>query len=181
MKSFKNFLREKTFHDYYPEKDKWYYVSGLKRVDDLSLNFFALVDGVYGPLYGGHTSFKDRNQAPQSSFWNAANFDSEPDADAVIFGRKTPFGVKIRGIGHDHQKKSKSSLINQLIALLHKEGYWIEASDTLAVVLRAKNAPIVRDIKVIQKLFPNDKITMLADGSYIRGTFHETIFGKPKL
>jgi hypothetical protein len=181
LKSFHSLISEVTFNDIYHVKDKWFRVNG-DRIKDLGGNFHALVDGAYREVYGtGHVSFASPKEVTNSGFWTAIDLDDDPDADAVIFGRMTPQGFKIRGIGHDSQKKSKASLLAQLLYLLNRGGYWIEASDKLESILRAKGAPIVNDINNLQKLFPaSPQITLNTDGSYMRGEYKETTFGKPK-
>jgi len=123
-------------------------------------------------------------------FWQAINIDTRPDADAVIFGKKTRGGVKLSGIGHDGDGLSKLILINHLLDLLKKQGFWLEASHPVSAVMLKKQAPVVTDYDKLQKLFPDSKfVEKFEDGSYIRTdtdraggkTNREYLFGNPTL
>ena len=97
----------------------------------------------------------------------------------IIFGKKL-FGIKLRGIGHDHHKTSKSALINQLVKLLNTQGFWLEASGHLRDVLIGKKASFINDPEMLQKLY-DQKIAAKEDGSYVRFGETQTTFGKPKI
>lgn len=123
----------------------------------------------------------------QSTEWIAIDWDEYPDADAVIFGKKTNFGIKIQGIGHDGEPKSKEMVINKLISVLKNGKYWIESSDKVEYLLYKNNVPYVDSVDILEKIFPNSNLKMSGDkGKYTRQlssgrTINETVFGFPKI
>ena len=73
--------------------------------DKLKQTLFDLISTAYAPL-GGHLKFKSPEDIgdPELKYWKMADVDSDPDLDVVYFGKKTPFGIKHTGIGHDGEK-----------------------------------------------------------------------------
>lgn len=186
MIKLKDLISEKTFQDLYKKKNKW--IELLKRGDkeELKKNLYVLINTAYGPI-GGHVRVSniDKVLDPSLTYWEAVDDDDDPDADAVIFGKKTRGGIKISGIGHDGTSRSKSDVINTQIKLLHRSGYWVEASGRPAEIMYGKGAPYVKDQKIIEKLF-GMRVQWLNDkGKYRRNISSnlrsdvETVFGKP--
>jgi len=181
----KEILQEKTFADLH-KKNKW--IQALKKGDlkEIKENLFVLIDGVYGPL-GGHVRIKNPNSVldPKLTHWEAINLDDDPNADAVIFGSQR-FGVKISGFGHDG-KGGKKAVIKQLIKVLNRRGFWIEASHRPAEIFMAsKRVPFLDQQKDVEKIFGS--VTWLGNpGWYIRDlpsgkkTEQEMVFGRPKI
>lgn len=181
-------LLEATFHDKFKVKNKW--IELLKRGDkeELKKNLYVLINNAYGPI-GGHVRVSNVNKVldPELTYWEAVDDDIDPDADAVIFGKRTRGGVKISGIGHDGTSKSKSDVMNMQVKILNKPGYWAEASGRVADILYGKGATYVKDQKVIEKLFGtpvkwlNDKgkYTRKIDNKFRSDT--ESVFGRPNV
>ena len=180
---------DETFNSIFKKKNKW--IEWLKRGDlaRLKKELFVLINGAYGPI-GGHVGITNVNKIldPKYTWWEAIDGDDDPQADAVMFGKKTRGGIKIGGIGHDGTSGSKSDLMRMKLTQLNKSGYWVEASGRPAEIYYGKGAPYVKDPKIVQKLFPGSKITWLNDkGKYTRTlsgaqkTDVETVFGKPRI
>jgi hypothetical protein len=155
-------------------------------------NLFDLVNNAYMTALGTpHVGIKTPNDVlgDEYDYWEAIDMDENPDADAVLFGKKK-YGIKISGIGHNGEKLSKQTLLRYQINLLHKNRYWIEASAPVSDIMLSKGAPVFSDKEKIQKMFQNSEFTnWFEDGSYIRtipnsGRSSEKkhyIFGNPKI
>lgn len=170
--------------DIVPKKQVWYQLDN-KAVLNISDNIIDLIQTAYSSTkYGSFVNNKSDLQ--RSFFWKSVDIDDDPEADAVIFGRKSPNGIKIQGIGHDGVKKSKEEVIKHLIKILKQPGYWVEASDALEHILYKAGVPYISSEKVAQSIFPNSDLQMQGDsGQYVRTLeggkkVKETIFGKPK-
>lgn len=166
-------------------KNKW--VEKIKKGDlkDIKKNLFVLIDDVYAPL-GGHPRVKNPAAVldPKTTLWQAADVDDDPEADAVIFGSKR-FGTKIAGFGHDGQG-GKGAVIKQLIKVLNRRGFWIEASLRPAQILSTAAVPFLKKQEDVEKIFgPVNWMGEDGTGRYTRplpggkNTSVETVFGKP--
>ena len=171
--------------DIVSKKKVWYKLdtNDILKVSD---NVIELIKTAYkGTDMGSFVNSK--SDLTKSIYWNAIDIDSNPNANAVIFGRKSPHGIKIQGIGHDGEKISKDVLINRIVKLLNTNGYWIEASGALERVLSKKGVPFVNSEKVAQSIFPNSGLKFLGHGGQYKRKVDggkeviETIFGKPKV
>jgi len=92
------------------------------------------------------------------NYWEAADIDYDPEVDVVVFGRKTKFGFKISGWGHDGENDSKYELMNHISNLLKKGGYYVEVSGKPAsILLKRLNTPYVKDINILKKIFPDSE------------------------
>lgn len=169
--------------DLVPKKNIWYTLD-TKEIFKISDNIVDLIQTAYKNTELG-SRINKKTDLKRSFFWNAIDLDNQPDADAIIFGRKSKYGIKIQGIGHDGQEISKESIIFNLVKVLNKKGFWIEASDALEHILYKNNVPYIKDEDVAQKMFPNSKLKMINDkGKYTRELSNgkvitETIFGNP--
>jgi len=182
-------LQERNFADIAP-KNKW--IEKFKKGDlaDIKKNLFVLIDGVYAPL-GGHPRIPNPNAVlkPKTSFWMAADIDEDPLADSVIFGSKR-FGTKIAGFGHDG-KGGKRAVIKQLIKVLNRPGFWIEASlRPSEILLASKQVPFLTKQEDVEKIFgPVNWLgnpgwyTRKLDNDDVRGKVsnQEMVFGRPKI
>jgi len=72
----------------------------------------------------------------------------------VIFGR-SKYGIKISGIGHNGEARSKEELMKHLLDLLSIRGYWAESEGVPALLCLKRNVPIVHDIEIINRIFPS--------------------------
>lgn len=161
---------------------KTWYILDTNEILKVSDNVIDLIQTAYKNTQHG-SYVNNKNDILQSTQWIAIDWDDYPDADAVIFGRKTDYGIKIQGIGHDGEPKSKELVITKLINILKKGGYWIETSDKVEHLLYKNNTPYLNDLNILNKLFPNSNINMLNDkGKYTRQlsngiVISETVFG----
>lgn len=130
-------ISERTFADIAKKKNRW--IEALKKGDleDIKKNLFVLIDGAYAGI-GGHAKIKNLNDIlnPKMTYWEAIDIDDDPEADAVLFGKKMK-GIKISGIGHDKSKSGRRDLMQRQIKLLKKAGYWVEASGRPAEILES--------------------------------------------
>lgn len=180
---------DKTFDDIVKDKNKW--IELLNRGDKESIkhNLYVLVNNSYGVM-GGHVRVKNPNSVldPALTYWEAVDIDVDPEADAVLFGKKTPYGIKIGGMGHDGERFSKSQLVQKLIKQLNKSGYWIEASDELAEKLAKSTAvPYLANKEKVEKIF-GQEIEWLGDKGWYNRVVNERgdvskeiIFGRPNI
>src|ERR1035437_4479199 len=123
-------FEEFTFNDIYKVKNRWITLRDNNDLEEIKNNLYVLVDNAYSKL-GGNVSIKDPDDVIKRDYWEAIDLNDNPDADAVIFGKKTKHGIKISGIGHDGEKKSKLDLLHRLVETLKKKGHFIEASGKL--------------------------------------------------
>lgn len=185
MKHLKSYKLFDSFNEFFP-KFKWIKLS-IEDRQKLKKEIWELVDNAYKPL-GGHVRISDVEKIvtdDQLVFWNAIDVDSDPNIDVVIFARKTKFGYKISGWGHDNGTESKKYLLKRLIELLRRKGYWIEVSGSPAKLLNRRLTSL--PIKDVKKLFPESKIISLGNGLYRRTlengkqTDPEMILGCPNI
>ena len=185
-----------NFHDIVKNKKQWVDLAQQpiksKIIKDLDIkkNIFNLVNFAYttslNEPHAGVKSYKDVLSSTYT-YWEAIDVDSNPDADAVIFGQKRN-GIKLSGIGHNGKLLSIEYLLNKLVKLLQTGSYWIEASAKVAKILKREGLPIMGNFNKVKKLFPKSEILQkFDDGSYIRTlsggkrTQREYIFGNPQL
>jgi len=185
MIKFLDILREETFNQLYDKKNRWIQMLDAGQRKEIADNLFVLVQNSYAPL-GGHPSVPNVDSVfnPRLYYWEAIDHDIDPEADSVLFGRKSPFGIKISGIGHDNQRESKKELIQKLSNQLKKKGYWIEASDRLGDILYGMGTPYIDNQEQVEKIFNQEVEWLDNKGEYKRevssGNFHvETVFGNP--
>ena len=75
-----------------------------------------------------------------------ADIDADPDIDVVYFGKKTPFGIKHTGIGHDGEKANIKKLLIKKSAELKRPGNYVEVSKGAFDSFVGKgNVPIIDD------------------------------------
>jgi len=178
-----------TFEDQFrpdlAKKPKTWYKLDTKSVLKISDNVIDLVQTAYKKTPDG-SFVNNKSDLNSSVFWNAIDVDGSEDADAVIFGRKSPNGIKIQGMGHDGDRKSIDAVLVRLSKVLKQKGYWVEASDALEHVFYKMGVPYISSEKVAQSIFPNSDLKMTGKkGQYTRKlqngkVIQETIFGNPK-
>jgi len=98
-------------------------------VDDLKTDLFNLIANAYSKI-GGHLKYKKPEDIkdPELKFWRVADIDSDPEIDVVYFGKKTPFGVKHTGMGHDGERENIKNLLTKKSAELKTPGNYVEVS-----------------------------------------------------
>ena len=168
------------------KKKKTWYLLDSQDILKISDNVIDLIKTAYKNTEHGSYVNND-NDILKSTEWIAIDWDQYPDADVVIFGRKTPFGIKIQGIGHDGDPISKKLVIEKLVSILKDGGYWIESSDKVESILYKNDVPYVDSEKELKIIFPNSYLKFIGDkGKYIRKlssgkSVKETVFGLPKI
>jgi hypothetical protein len=92
-------------------------------------DLFDLISNAYSSI-GGHVKFKQPSDVldPELDFWRAADIDDDPELDVVYFGKKTPFGVKHTGIGHDGDRGNIKNLLIRKSSELKSPGNYVEIS-----------------------------------------------------
>jgi hypothetical protein len=168
-------------------KSQW--VADISNADkhEVGGDLVSLVQAAYGNTPQG--SFVNSLKDVIPSDWDVIDFDEDPDVDACVFYRQarngeTWSGRKIQGIGHDGTREGKDRAISKVHGLLLTPGWWIESSDAMRATLMKIHAPVVNDVKLLQKLFNDPKLKMVDQITYARtlasGTkLTETVFGHP--
>jgi hypothetical protein len=154
-----------TFNDIYKKKNRWIQLLNDNKLDEIKDNLFILVNNAYSKL-GGNKVIKSPEDIFKRNYWEAIDIDQDPDADALIFGRKTNFGIKITGIGHDGNKSSKKKLIEKLYNQLKKRGYYMEASGKVKEKLDELDTPYIKNKNDIEKIIGN--IYYKNNGNYLK-------------
>ena len=184
MKSFQTFVIEKDFVPTVAKKKQWGVIKSNSDKREFSDDLVRLVTKAYSVTKVG--SFVNSVKDVMPSTWVAVDVDKDPDIDATLFYRKTKFGNKIQGLGHDGSRGTKDAALGKQMKLLNTSGWWVEASDAIEHIMYKNTVPYISDEKEAQRIFPNTDLKMngnkgqytrkIADGTVIT----ETIFGKPK-
>jgi len=143
--------KPKTFNQIFNIKNKWVPVSQSNK-EKLADEFMELVDIAYFDM-GGHLKVKSAKDLIRSDWdvWYANDIDEDPHADVVFFGKRTPFGVKVTGVGHDGGRQAKREAIYQRGNFLTKPGAYLEASGKPYMILRNKfNIGYIDDPSIVQ-------------------------------
>jgi hypothetical protein len=156
-------------------KNKWIPLTpnDLKQVKK---DIYNLVKNAYKDI-GGHPNLKSPSDIPGDlgDLFTVIDLDNDQDIDAVVVSKKKPAGKKFTAIGHDGSKPAKSSVISQQVSKLKTKGYYIEVSDKIFDILKAKGIPIIDDEAVVRKVLKDKEIKWNGDGTYTRN-----IGGTPK-
>lgn len=143
-----------NFNTIFHVKNKWVKVSPKDRVR-LADEFFNLIHIAYSPI-GGHIKIQSKGDLVNADWdvWFAIDFDDDPDAEIVLFGKTTKHGIKWAGVGHDGSKDSKRKYLDHKAKAFTKVGNYGEISEKLADILLSKGVPYVsseEDIKAVLK------------------------------
>jgi len=170
-------------------KNKWEFIMSNSDKNEVGDELVGLVKNAYSNTPQG--SFVNSIKDVIPSDWHIIDHDKDPDIDVTVFYREPRAnenwtGHKIQGIGHDGARKSKKKAIKKVEELLNKQGYWIEASDALRATLTKMNVPLVKDVKILRKLFNDPNLTKMDPVTYSRKLRNnkviiESVFGKPTL
>lgn len=131
-------MDKKIFSEIY-SKYKWFSIND-NRKKDIKNNLFYLVNLAYDDIGGNVriTSPEKVEDDKDLNFWKAADINEDPYADMVIFGKKTDWGVKISGFGHDGNLNSIKLLFDKLGDILKTKGYYCESSGKAAKIYLTK-------------------------------------------
>jgi hypothetical protein len=172
-----------------PKRDKVVDFDAQKGDDELEKEFFELIATAYAPI-GGHLKVqkaKDVFADSKVNYWQGVDLHDTDDFDIIMFGKKTKYGVKFTGIGHDGEKDSKRAYLDSRGKELRKGGFYIEVSGKIADILAGKyQVPVVTDEETVRKVLGKDIIWDEAnDGWYTRkiGTkrIRKIMMGNPRI
>ena len=150
-------------------KNKWIDLD-KKETEEYKEDIFDLIQKAYSSI-GGHLNYKTPDDVTGSegeSDYEVADVDEDPEIDVVSFSGKTPFGIKLKGMGHDGTKQAKRSVIKHHIDNLNSGGYYVEVSGRIKDILLDAGVPVITDKEKIEKILQGKNIEMNDDGSYQR-------------
>lgn len=194
---FKDWLNESTSGDIFKPKRGNPVKFNHRKYPELANELFTLINTAYAEI-GGHAKVTNPNQVfsdPDWNYWVGTDIHNTPDFDIIIFGKKTKFGIKYSGVGHDGSREAKREYLEQRGRELKKLGYYIEVSGKIAEILINKyNVPIVDSQEEVETVLgksvewlgknPGDP-SASGDAWYRRtlgGKSHNKIMlGKPKI
>ena len=140
--------------------------------DELKQTLFNLIQTAYAPI-GGHLKFKspDDIKDPDLKYWKMADIDADPEIDVVYFGKKTPFGIKHTGIGHDGEKPNIKNLLIKKSAELKRSGNYVEVSGgAFDSFVKKGGVPIIEDEETVRKVLgPKRSGEMIWHGKHPKG------------
>jgi len=194
IKLFEQFIAEKTSGEIFKPKRGKSTKFDHNKHPELSGEFYDLIATAYAEI-GGHAKIKSPTDVfsdPSWNYWQGIDIHGDTDFDIIMFGKKTKFGVKYSGVGHDGSKSAKRAYVTSRGTDLNKPGFYIEVSGKLANILMSKyNVPVVSDEATVEKVLgkPVDWIGAKegepGDGWYSRkigGSTHDKILiGRPKV
>jgi len=165
-----------------------------KKHPELSGEFYDLISTAYAEI-GGHAKIKSQDDVfadPDWNYWEGLDIHGTEDFDMIMFGKKTKFGVKYSGVGHDGTSQAKRAYISARGKELNKLGFYIEVSGKIAQILIDKyDVPVVSDEATVEKVIGKkvewigDKDGVAGNGWYTRklgGAKHDKILiGRPKV
>ena len=111
--------------------------------------------------------------------------DRDPDPDAFILYKKTPFGKKISLLGTDGQKAAKRQVITKMLSLVNSSGYYLEASHGISAILERSGVTPIDDPELVSTVLKKD-IRWLGGGKYERllkgvGFVEKSLYGNPRV
>jgi len=150
-------LTEKTSVDILKgRKNKWITLS-KSDIKDISSEIFDWISIAYAPI-GGHLKYSSPNDVESIQFAEIVDLDTDPEADLILFGKETRYGIKMIGVGHDGEKLSKRTYIQKSVDSLKKGGgyTYAEVSDKIADIFISKGVQVISDEATIRKVLGKD-------------------------
>jgi hypothetical protein len=142
--------------------------------EELKQTLFDLIQTAYAPI-GGHLKFKspDDIKDPDLKYWKMADIDADPEIDVVYFGKKTPFGIKHTGIGHDGEKPNIKNLLIKKSAELKRSGNYVEVSKgAFDSFVKKGGVPIIDDEETVRKVLGDKRSKETTwHGEHPKGTY----------
>jgi hypothetical protein len=157
MIKLKSLLKEDvSFNDLFHTKNKWIDIPP-KDKNKLSDDFFELINIAYHPI-GGHIKIKSKSDILNADWnvWHALDFDDDPDAEVVIFGKKTKHGIKWAGVGHNGTSEAKRKYLDHKVKAFSKSGNYGEMSEKIADILLSKGVSYVSNESDIKSVLKKD-------------------------
>lgn len=187
-------LDEKSGDVYNPPRGKQV-VFTPKRDAELENEFFDLITTAYAEI-GGHAKVKSPKDVfadPDWNFWSGIDIHGSQDFDVILFGKKTKYGVKYAGVGHDGTKDAKRTYLKSRGTDLKKMGYYAEVSGKVAeILIKHYDVPVVTNQAEVENVLgkpvewrgESKNASLPGNGWYVRsigGAKHEKILiGRPK-
>jgi len=155
MKTFNEFINEKSGAVYQPKKNIPLVFKPHKNDKELKDEFFNLIQTAYAEI-GGNIKVKTPDDVFKDTdwdYWEGEDLHGDKDFDIISFGKKTKYGIKFCGVGHDGEKESKREYLSLRAKSLKEIGNYIEVSGKLAAILIDKyKVPMVTDKKEIETI-----------------------------
>lgn len=154
LPTYNEYLNEGSGEIFKPKKNK---KTPFNHKDhpELAGEFYNLISTAYAAI-GGHSKIqspKDVFSDPDWNWWEGIDIHGTNDFDIIMFGKKTKFGVKFAGVGHDGSKEAKRTYIKTRAEDLFKPGFYIEVSGKIAdILINSYDCPIVEDQKDVEKV-----------------------------
>ena len=195
VKLFEEFVREKSSGDIFNPKRNKKVKFDYKKHPELAGEFFDLISTAYSVI-GGHAKIKSPEDVfsdPEWNYWEGIDIHGDNDFDIIMFGKKTRFGIKYSGVGHDGSKDAKRKYIEERGKELNNLGYYIEVSGKIAdILMDSYDVPVVSEREVVEQVLGKkvEWIGKKEDGTsgagwYVRklgGSLHDKILlGRPKV
>ena len=136
-------------------------------------DLFDLIQNAYKDI-GGHLKFKSPDDVldPDTNFWKAADLDDDPELDVVYFGKKTPFGTKHTGIGHDGERANIKNLLIKKSSELKSPGNYVEISGAaFDSFVNKGGVPVIDDEEKVRAILgPKRSAELEWHGKHPKGT-----------
>ena len=197
IKNFSSWLTESTSGEIFNPKRGKTIQFDHRKYPELANELFTLINTAYAEI-GGHSKVTNPNDVfsdPDWDYWAGVDIHNSNDFDIIIFGKKTKFGIKYAGVGHDGTRDAKREYLEQRGKELKKLGYYIEVSGKIAEILINKyNVPQVDSQDEVEKVLgksvewlgKNPDDPSASGNSWYRRTLaghphNKIMLGKPKI
>ena len=183
VKLFEEFIDEKTSGEIFKPKRNKTVKFDHKKHPELAGEFFDLISTAYSEI-GGHAKIKSPDDVfadPDWNYWEGLDIHGTSDFDMVMFGKKTRFGIKYSGVGHDGTSAAKRAYISARGKELNKIGFYIEVSGKIADILMDKyDIPVVTDRETVEEVLGKkvDWIGKKEDGTSGAGWYSRKLGGQ---
>jgi hypothetical protein len=192
--NWRHFLNESTGDIFKPQRNVSVEFNPQEH-PEIDEELFDLIKKAYSEI-GGHAKIKSPKDILKNTEWNywvGQDIHNDPDFDLIIFGSKTPYGIKFSGIGHDGTKDAKRTALGIMSTKSNEIGHFMEVSGKMAdIMIKKFGANPINDKEKVEKILgksvkwighSNDQEYSYIDGWYMRKIgdhFHTKILvGKP--
>jgi hypothetical protein len=194
---FSDWLLESTSGEIFKPKRGKKVEFNHRKYPELANELFTLINTAYAEI-GGHSKVTNPNDVfndPDWDYWAGTDIHDSSDFDIIVFGKKTKFGIKYSGVGHDGSKEAKREYLEQRGKELKQLGYYVEVSGKIAEILMNKyKVPTVDSQKDVEKILgkpvewlgKNPSDSSSSGDSWYRRTLggkphNKIMLGKPKI
>ena len=165
---------EDTFTQLHPgQGGRWVELTGREVASnpELAQELLDLVNTAYAPI-GGHVKLRTpADIARNASFWMASDIDSDAEPDVVSLAKKTTYGLKSVGMGHDGSRTAKDFVLTKKAKSLNQRGNYAEMSGAIAhIMLKRHGAPSVNSQEEVERVLGKqvEWVGAHPDGKYPR-------------